>query len=91
VWEDLAEIRSLAVETGHQNQGMGTRLVQALLQEAVEMGIKEVFVLTYKPSLFERLEFHQVEKGLLPHKIWADCIRCSKFPACDEIALVKSQ
>ena len=89
VWEDLAEIRSLAVKEISKGQGMGTRLSEALLREAREMGIKQVFVLTYRVSFFERLGFRQMDKGLLPHKIWADCIRCTKFPECDETALVK--
>jgi amino-acid N-acetyltransferase len=89
VWEDLAEIRSLAVQTSHQYQGIGTRLIEALLEESSEMGITQVFVLTYRPRLFERLGFSHMDKSLLPHKIWADCIRCTKFPECDELALVK--
>ncbi|MEJ2716138.1 MAG: N-acetyltransferase [Deltaproteobacteria bacterium] len=89
VWEDLAEIRSLAVQTSHQYQGIGTRLIEALLEESTEMGVKQVFVLTYRQRLFERLGFAHMDKSLLPHKIWADCIRCTKFPECDEIAMVK--
>ena len=89
VWEDLAEIRSLAVQTFHQYRGIGTQLVEALLEESRGMGINQVFVLTYRPRLFERLGFAHMDKSLLPHKIWADCLRCTKFPECDEIALVK--
>lgn len=90
VWEDLAEVRSLAVRTDMQGHGLGSELVEHLLDEAREMGVKQVFVLTYRPRLFERLGFSIMEKGDLPHKIWADCIRCAKFPECDEIALVRS-
>lgn len=90
VWEDLAEIRSLVVKESHQGKGMGTKLIESLLDEAGSMGAKEVFVLTYRPALFERLGFQLVDKGQLPHKIWADCVRCTKFPECDEIALVRS-
>jgi amino-acid N-acetyltransferase len=90
VWEDLAEIRSLAVKSSAQRRGIGSTLAEALLSEAGEMGIKQVFVLTYRVSLFERLGFSQMDKGKLPHKIWADCIRCTKFPECDETALVRS-
>lgn len=89
VWEDLAEIRSLAVKTAAQGQGIGSRLIEALMQEAKEMGIQKVFVLTFRTTLFERLGFEQMDKSLLPHKIWADCIRCTKFPECDEVALVR--
>ncbi len=91
VWEDLAEIRSVAVKSSHQKLGLGSKLIGALLQEADDMGIKRVFVLTYRVKLFERLGFEQMDKNMLPHKIWADCINCPKFPECDEIALVKNK
>ncbi|MGO9566005.1 MAG: N-acetyltransferase [Desulfomonilaceae bacterium] len=90
VWEDLAEIRSLAVQTEYQGQGVGTALIEALLEESGQMGVSKVFVLTYRPDLFQRLGFALMDKSLLPHKIWADCIRCTKFPECDEIALVRA-
>ena len=90
VWEDLAEIKSLAVKTSHQGQRLGTQLIEALLEEARGMGIRRVFVLTYRQRLFERLGFSVMDKSQLPHKIWADCIRCTKFPECDEIALVRT-
>lgn len=90
VWEDLAEIRSLAVRTSHQRQGIGSKLIEALMDEARSMGVRQVFVLTYRTGLFERLGFKIMDKSRLPHKIWADCIRCTKFPECDEIALVRS-
>ena len=89
VWEDLAEIRSLAVMTKAQGVGIGTALIEILMNEAREMAVKQVFVLTYRPNLFRRLGFEEKDKGELPHKIWADCIRCTKFPECDEIAMAR--
>lgn len=90
VWDDLAEIRSLAVTTDEQRKGVGSRLIQAMLDEAKGMGVNRVFVLTDRTTLFERMDFELMDKSLLPHKIWADCIRCTKFPECDEVALVRS-
>ncbi len=90
VWEDLAEIRSLAVTTDRQRKGIGSQLVDALLKESREMGIKQVFVLTDRIHLFEKLGFALMDKSLLPHKIWADCLRCTKFPECDEVALART-
>jgi amino-acid N-acetyltransferase len=87
VWEDLAEIRSLAVQTDYQGKGIGSELVRALLEESREMEIRRVFVLTDRTGLFERLGFSHIDKSLLPHKIWADCIHCNKFPECDEVAM----
>ncbi len=88
MWEDLAEVRSLAVRDSHKNKGVGTKLVEACLSEAIVLGITRVFALTYKPEFFERLGFVQVDKSALPQKIWTDCLKCSKFPDCDEVALV---
>ncbi|HDD43256.1 MAG TPA: N-acetyltransferase [Candidatus Desulfofervidus auxilii] len=88
-WENLAEIRSLAVKEAYQHQGIGKHLVQACLQEAVSLGIFRVFTLTYKPNFFSQLGFKKIEKESLPHKIWADCIRCPKYPdLCDEISMI---
>ena len=87
-WEDLGEIRSLAVVEEMQKRGLGSKLVGACLSEAVELGLSKVFVLTMNKGFFSRLGFKEIEKSLLPHKIWADCIKCSKFPDCDEIAMI---
>ena len=88
-WEDLAEIRSLAVSEPHQGEGVGSALVKAALAEAEVLGIKRVFTLTYQPIFFKKHGFEVVDKAALPQKIWAECIKCVKFPDCDEIALLK--
>jgi amino-acid N-acetyltransferase len=87
-WENLGEIRSLAVVEESQKRGLGSKLVEACLSEAVELGLSKVFVLTLIKGFFARFGFKEVEKSLLPHKIWADCVRCPKFPDCDEIAMI---
>lgn len=86
-WEDLAEVRSLAVVEGRIGGGIGRKLVEACLEEARRFGLRRVFALTYKQIFFERLGFHEIEKSELPHKIWSDCLKCAKFPDCDEIAV----
>jgi RNA 3'-terminal phosphate cyclase (ATP) len=88
-WEDLAEIRSLAVEESQGGQGQGTALVRACLEEAARLGVRRVFVLTYRPGFFEKLGFHMIDKRELPQKIWKDCIKCAKFTCCDEVALIR--
>lgn len=88
-WEDLAEIRSLAVHPKHQNQNIGTRLVQTALQDARQFFIKQVFTLTYRPDFFKPFGFVEIDRSDLPLKIWGDCITCIKFPDCDEIAMMK--
>ncbi len=88
MWEDLAEVRSLAVREDRMGRRVGTQLVEACVSEAIVLGIARVFALTYKPDFFEKLGFKRVDKAALPHKIWTDCLQCSNFPACAEVALV---
>jgi amino-acid N-acetyltransferase len=88
-WEDLAEVRSLAVHERYGGRGLGKALVGACLEEAAALGIRRVFALTYRPGFFERLGFEALDKRELPQKIWKDCIRCAKFTCCDEVALIR--
>ena len=88
-WEDLAEIKSLAVVKLSQARGAGKALVSACLNEARQLGAKKIFVLTYKPDYFKKFGFKRVKTSRLPHKIWAECINCCKFPDCQEVALLK--
>ena len=88
-WEDLGEIRSLVVREDARNKGIGLKLVNACLEESKALGVKKVFALTYEPEFFGKLGFEKVDKAVLPHKIWTDCLKCVKFPDCDEEAMVK--
>ncbi|HHT9117707.1 MAG TPA: N-acetyltransferase [Candidatus Hypogeohydataceae bacterium YC38] len=87
-WKDLSEIKSLAVQETHQRKGIGGELVMECIQEAKSLGIERLFVLTYQPEFFQRRGFRLVEKESLPHKIWTECIRCPKFPDCNEVPLI---
>jgi len=89
LWEDLAEVRSLAVRADVRRQGVGRALLRRCLREARQLGVRRVFALTYQPQFFLRMGFREVEKGELPQKIWGDCVRCPKFPQCDEVAVIK--
>lgn len=88
VWDDLAEVRSVAVSEEAGRKGIGSRLVQACIDEAKEIGLGRVFCLTYKPDFFAKFGFRLVDKSELPHKVWGDCIKCVKFPDCDENAMI---
>lgn len=87
-WEDLAELKALAVDEAHLKQGIGRQLVRFCAKESAGLGIRKIFALTYQLEFFGRLGFKEVEKSELPHKIWMECINCSKFPACDEKAVI---
>ena len=89
-WENMAEIKSLAVLRNNQRKGIGRTLVNNCIEEAKVLKIKNLFVLTYVPKFFKQLGFKKISKSKLPHKIWADCYKCHKFPNCNEEALIKS-
>ena len=88
-WEDIGEIKSLAVKSEAAGRGIGRRLVQACIDEAKEMALPGLFALTYRPVFFEKMDFKVIDKGILPHKIWGECVKCFKFPDCDEIAVMR--
>lgn len=88
VGEDLAEVRSLAVEESLQGQGIGKKMLQVCVEDAKEMRLQRIFALTYQTDFFTKLGFVKVEKLTLPQKIWGDCVHCAKFSDCDEIAML---
>ncbi|MDP9172183.1 MAG: N-acetyltransferase [Acidobacteriota bacterium] len=85
----IGEIRSLAVAETHKTHGIGRLIVEALVDEAGRYGLDAVFAFTYVPRFFGKVGFDEVERGELPLKAWKDCLRCSKFSACDEIAVLR--
>jgi amino-acid N-acetyltransferase len=88
VWDDLAEVRSVAVAEDAGRKGIGSLLVQSCITEARQIGLRRIFCLTYKPEFFGKHGFQLVDKSELPHKVWGDCIKCPKFPDCDENAMI---
>jgi amino-acid N-acetyltransferase len=85
---DLAEIRSLAVWPEYQGKGIGRAVTEVCIATAKDRRIRRIFALTYKPTFFERLGFHAVDKLTLPEKVWKDCLQCSKLFNCDEVAVL---
>jgi amino-acid N-acetyltransferase len=87
-WKDLAELKSLAVSETSQGRGYGKRLIGVCVAEADEIGLSRVFALTYVPGLFVKVGFQEVDKAMLPRKVWTECVYCPKFPDCGEIAVL---
>ena len=90
VWDELAEIRALAVAPEQARKGVGMAIVEWLIEDAKKMGVKTVFTLTYQSEFFAKAGFRIVPKESLSQKVWKDCINCSKFPNCDEIAMIRA-
>lgn len=87
-WDDLAELKSVAVAPEAQGKGYGKLVVSRCLEEARELGLRRVFALTYKPEFFARFGFQIIDRNMLPHKVWGECIKCHKFPNCNETAMM---
>jgi amino-acid N-acetyltransferase len=88
IWEDLAEIKSLAVLPEFQRQGIGSSLTRACLEEAQALQIKQVFTLTEEEEFFRKIGFEIADKNVLPQKVWGECVKCYKFPDCNEVAMI---
>ena len=88
-WKDLVEVASLAVHKDHLKKGIGRKLVEKCLERAKELGVPRVFSLTYQCDFFKKCGFHEVDRDTLPHKVFGDCLNCSKVECCDEHAFVK--
>jgi len=88
-WADLAEVKSLAVAEDRCGQGIGRLLVEAAEADAIKLGVKKLFALTYEKAFFLSRGFSLIDRGTLPEKVWRECIACPKFDACDEIAMIK--
>lgn len=89
-WSDLAEVRSLAVHPDHQGHGVGRKLVDALVDEALRLGLPRLFAFTYVPEFFQKVGFETTAHDQLPHKVFNDCLHCPKFLACDEVAMTRT-
>jgi amino-acid N-acetyltransferase len=88
-WEDLGEIRSVAVLPNFQKKGIGSDLVKKCVEEADSLGLKKVFALTTRPDFFKRLGFREFVKENLPPHIWSECKDCVKYPdKCDEVPML---
>jgi amino-acid N-acetyltransferase len=87
-WENLAEVRAVAVASGMRRRGIGALIVERLLEEAREFKIEQVFCFTYEPNFFSYFGFIQVEHSAMPLKVYNECFHCPKFNKCDELAMV---
>jgi amino-acid N-acetyltransferase len=83
----LAEVRSLVVDDQVKRNGLGTSVVEALIDSAKDQGISTIFALTRIIPFFEKVGFTTVDKQWFPEKIWRDCVLCPIQNNCDEHAV----
>jgi amino-acid N-acetyltransferase len=69
LWEDIAEIRTVAVDQAAQGRGVGSAIVRALLDVAHDLGLKRVFVLTFEAEFFARHGFAEISGTPVPPEV----------------------
>lgn len=87
LWDDIGEIRAMAINSDYQNRGIGGQLIEHMKSEAVDLGLKQMFTFTLAEEFFAKLGFSHRERGDLPPKVWGECSRCPKYFQCDEIGM----
>lgn len=85
---ELAEVRSLVIDTRSQGQGLGYRVVERLIEMARARGFQQLCALTLSPAFFAKLGFHHVAMERISPKVWIDCAYCPKNQCCDEYAML---
>ena len=88
LWDDIAEIRALAIHPDYQHLGLGSKLVEFMKEEAKQLGIRRLFTFTLTEEFFQTLGFKRQKRNDLPPKVWGECSRCPKYFKCDEVGMV---
>ena len=75
MWEDLAEVRTLAVDPAWRGRAVGARILTELLGQARELGVRRVFCLTFEVEFFSRHGFRVIDGTPVPVHVYAELLR----------------
>jgi amino-acid N-acetyltransferase len=75
MWEDLGEVRTVAVDTSFQGQGIGKQILDALFERAQKLGIKRIFCLTFEVEFFGKLGFEPISETPVDPEVYAELVR----------------
>ena len=89
-WEDLAELKCLAVAESMHGRGVGRHARRCLLGRRAGDGPGHGLHPDLRPRVLRALRLPPIDKAELPHKIWNECVRCPLFPNCNETALIRT-
>lgn len=77
IWEDLGEVRTLAVAESWLGKGVGHALLERLEEDARELGLARLFCLTFEVPFFTRHEFSPIGEGLVAPEVYSELVRSS--------------
>ena len=75
MWEDLAEVRTLAVHPDHARHGIGSQILETLLERARGLGIRRVFCLTFQKDFFGRHGFEEIDDSPVAHDVYEQMLQ----------------
>jgi amino-acid N-acetyltransferase len=75
MWEDLGEVRTLAIEGSHQGKGIGKKILESLLERAKGLGLKRIFCLTFEVEFFSKLGFEPISESPVAPEVYAELVR----------------
>jgi amino-acid N-acetyltransferase len=75
MWEDLAEVRTVAIDPQCRGMGIGHQIVDRLLETARQLGVKRVFCLTFEVEFFARHGFREIQGAPVSHEVYEELLR----------------
>ncbi|WP_127499651.1 amino-acid N-acetyltransferase [Actinoplanes solisilvae] len=75
MWEDLAEIRTVAVDPAFRGRKIGHQIVERLLDVARDLGVARVFCLTFETRFFGSFGFTEIDGAPVPHAVYEQLLR----------------
>ncbi len=88
--EATIELTSLVVREDRRHQGIGAKLVEAVIGRVASLNPMQLIVLTFNPAFFRTLGFQEISKHDIMHKIYMGCLNCMKYAdpfTCPEVAM----
>ena len=75
LWEDLAEVRTVAVKEDFHGQGVGHKIIEAIVERAHEVGVKRIFCLTFQTEFFSKHGFEVIEGTPVEPDVYQELLR----------------
>ena len=70
LWEDLAEVRTVAVEAALHKQGIGNKILEHIIDRAREVGVERIFCLTFQTGFFSKHGFTEIQGTPVDHDVY---------------------